>query len=303
MARRLPGRVAIFGLLALAGAIGIAGCDRFAKSAPPSIATALGVAKDDLELPEAKKVDAEPADSGGHIVVSRTRLSVLGDPWTIAKIPADPALGLAAEDKRNGRNSIPITPLVQAVEWQSKAAGGLAAHGTEQPVWVVVADTKTTYRVACEVVVSAAEGGAWKIAFAAQNGDRAKPVGILALTLVGGSERGRRDPLTVRFGEAGAAISTKKRTVGAGCKDVGPGPAVAREPNRPFDFGALESCLKEVRKQDPELAREILQVGAEPATDLGTVIKVIDAARSAGFEHFNLAAPTAPEPPAGGASP
>ena len=275
-------RLAQLGLL---GFFAIAGCDRSAKLGPPSIATALRLAREDLDLPDARNVEPEIGAGVIHVVVSRSRVSVLGDPFPVATIPKDPALGFSAEDKRDGRSAVTITPLAQALEWARKNP----TSGERVPMisqLVIVADASTPYRMISEVVASA--GPDYQIAFAARTGDRAKPVGILPLAVPSLESLAVNDKLEVRLTDSGIAVSYDKKTVATGCKDVGPGPAVPRAASREVELGQLATCLAEMINARAESKGERIAIAGESETKLSVFVKLLETVRAAGFSNVEL---------------
>lgn len=283
-----PARVGALVCFAAIGAL--AGCHRPAKSEPPSIASALRVAreaKEDIELPQAKKVSPEPA-SAPHLIVSKSRLSLLGDPYPIATIPKDPVYGFAADDKRDGRMDVIVTPLSQAIHWKSAHEEDAGERQTpESPLLVIVADAHTTFRIASEVVATI--GLEYRVAFAARTADAAAPAGIVPLGAPrsGMTLRGARERFTIRHGADGVTVAFGERTVANGCQDVGPGPTIPA--GAALDYEAVTTCLARIHKEIADTHGNPA-VGATPDTDLTTYLKLLEAVLAAGYEDIEVLA-------------
>jgi biopolymer transport protein TolR len=93
----------------------------------------------------------------------------------------------------------------------------------------------------------------------------------------------------------GVSLKTSGGNVATGCNDVGSGVAVPKV-NGEHDFKSLTACAKRLKNANPAFKEETqVTITANPDTDYGTVISVMDALRNDGEEdlfpevHFGMA--------------
>jgi hypothetical protein len=234
-----------------------------------------------------------------NITVDANEVLVVGDPYPIARIPKDAALGFSDDDKAHGRADRLVTPLMHALEGARKSpnAGREGVDfGTGGPRDVViVADRATPYRMITEILYTSsfAELGTFRFAVSTAGG-----VGVVDLPdamrsrhayWVGGTPRlfhsewghGTSAPgnVAVRLGASGIEIVVGANRVGKGCNGVGEGPAIPRTPAGEFDFKALAACAQKIHAETKEEDNDV-RVGGENGTPWGDVVTAIDAVHS-----------------------
>ncbi len=266
------------------------------------------------------------------MVLSRKELSIAGDPYAVAAVPGDAALGFVAEDKPGKRDDVYLMPLGVAVRAFPKLAGGppgqapfvpITSKGLSRPVprdllgraprVLLAADKSTPYRMLVEVVhtIDAADGGGTWLA-------TRSPTGLGAIGLVvarsDGPPRIKDDRPPARGGRLdvtspldllvaqradGFDLSARGRHVAPGCEDVGRGRSVPAKDGA-LDYDALTACAKRIKEASPDFADETLVHFAAPeATPLDAVVRAVEALvqRPDGGELFPdvvLALPEAP---------
>jgi hypothetical protein len=233
------------------------------------------------------------------VVVTRDRVSVAGDRFPIANVPADGRLGLSAADKLDGfRDEYFVTPLAHAIvgaprpvvvaDAGDEAPTEVAEAGiSRSPSVVVVADAKTPYRVLAEVVATAANAKKDHVGLAAQGKDGITVMPLAYLhapagfeNVISGGSPYRRMALEPRplivIRHDGFAVRFGSTPVGAGCKGPGTGLTVPNDAAGARAFTDLRDCLERMRNAAPDSA-DIAWLGAEPDVDVGTLVATRDA--------------------------
>ena len=232
------------------------------------------------------------------IVVDASRVTVVGDPYPIANVPKDPALGLAADDKAQGRDDRFVTPLFQALTGAREAvdAGAdedlaVASFDPKHSV-IILADRATPYRLLTEVLFTASMAGLSSFYLAVTSNGA---VGTVSLPRTGGGRQSRYfHPATpslfryawggnavpaqlgLRLGAKGIEIAVGDNLVAKGCNGVGEGPAIPRTPSGELDFKALAACAKKIHDETKDKDSEA-RVGAEAGVPFGDIVTAMDA--------------------------
>lgn len=321
-------------ILALA-LVASAGCTR-SRPPPPADAplrAAVAAAKD-LDLPSSRR-RYSPRAEREIVVLSRRELSIDGDPYAVAAVPADPGLGFAAEDKPSKRDDVYVMPLGVAVRAFPKLPDAaregpgqapfvpITAKPLSRPVprdllgraprVLLAADKGTPYRMLVEIVhtIDAAGGGGTWLAARSPSG-----LGAIGVVVARGDGppriKGDRPParaglrsaapsldLVVAQRSDGFDVSARGRHVAAGCEDVGRGRSVPAKDGA-LDYDALTACAKRIKESSADFADETQVVFAAPeATPLEAVVRAIEALvqRSDGGELFPDVLLALPEAP------
>lgn len=279
------------------------------KPRPPPTGEPLTIAiaaARDVELPTVAAKVASISEAT-VLVVSPTRITLGGDRYPVATIPSDRALGLGADDKRDGRGDLYVTPLALALRGridERTSDGGtgkslesmmaeLESFGSHAPTWAaLVADRRTSYRVLVEVVhtVEAVKSGPVCLVVNGTGGAgcvRVRDARSKRAPYVVGNraprarEPARRDgpvlDLLVILEPDGFDLWAHGVHIAPGCADVGPGRTV---PDRARSAD-LNACASKVKAAAPEFAVEDSYALAAPeSTELQEIASVVVAMAS-----------------------
>lgn len=267
-------------ILALAG-LGVLGCRGSVERADPT-------------------ATPEPPPKTPDVRIT-TDAILLGDQQLFA-LSGDRALGVPAEQKRNGANDLYIVRLHDGLK-QAQDEGRLARQTPERKAeLVVMVDPATTYRVLFEVLYTAGqtELGRYQL-HEGERGGRTiatePPARFTPPTL---DSTGRLvGPmglnLSVLVVADGAAMKTSSGNIAPGCNDIGKGLAVPKIASG-HDVAGLAECAKKLKAAKPELASETaVTVTASPGTPFREVMDVVFALRGSDTEplfptvHFGVA--------------
>jgi hypothetical protein len=295
-------------------------CKKFGRSskAPPSVADVVAgatcgksrpcgpdeIQNDRIDLPDARYADP-PVDAPIKIVIDKSRVTIVGDPYPIVQRSDDPARQSVWGDRGQGDEDHYIAPLAQALtgarnavdagagSWDAVQADGFdSKHAV-----LVIADRKTPYRVFADVLFNAGQSELSSSWVAVRSGGAISVVklsghsGIRHYAIVG-----RKSPhlfdrvtdgeqpvfgkLSVRLAQDGIHVAVDRNVIATGCDRAGQGPAIERVHDAPFDFAALAACAKKIHASLKEPDSDAT-VSADDDTPLADFLAAIDAIHGA----------------------
>jgi len=297
--------------LLVLGAIALAGpaCKPKAVASSKDPLVVASAAARDVELASVSS-KVESMSEAVVVVVSRTRVTLAGDRYPIAEVPGDAALGLSAEDKRDGRRDLYVTPLALAlqgaIDERRRDGGAVESAGTaghaerlqqqillalHPPAWAaLVADRHTPYRVLLEVVhtIDAVQSGGVCIAVRGNNGigcafvraaegERSPSLAKHRAPRPGTRESARGMELVVVLEADGYDLWMRGAHIAPGCADRGGGRTV---PGREH-HGDLTTCATKLKGLSPEFAdADSFALAASETTELHEITEAIAALAS-----------------------
>jgi hypothetical protein len=270
-----------------------------------------------------------PVVHGSPLVPARFVVSVTSNDVSLSGVSIVPlptseswSRGVDAQYKKDGANGLMIMPLADALNRTAPDAGG----GGDARVFI---EGAIPYRLLIEVlftlgqnkvatfrlVAPAAAGGALKEGTAVELDAYApRPSDIsmlkrqdlppdLALALGRPRDAGALSPfasmpheprlyLTVIVVTDGFSIKAIGGNIAPGCKDTGPGLAVANGDGGVYKFAELEACLAKVRAASPDFKDEQdITLAASAAVPYATIVSTADAAMGQGFTKLAFGIP------------
>lgn len=235
----------------------------------------------DLDPPVSSAPPGEAPKVVALVLISRSALSIAGDPRPIVKSPMASPAG-APPIQKSGPDGLFIHEL-------GSALGFAAQQSPKQDPWApgpslgVIADASTSYRVLRELLFTATASGMGAVELARRSGAglawQAMTLAPSLCTL--GSPRcdDRSLELEVHAGHEGISVRTLHGNVAPGCLYIGPGVALPSPP-RAYDYAGLTACLSRVKKLPGSPMISGGYLAADPDIDLGTLLSILDAARS-----------------------